>query len=445
MSGINRMEGKRVAKNALWIISCKIVQSVLALVITMLTARYLGPSNFGLINYAASIVAFATPIMQLGLTSTLVQELVNNKNKDNETLGSALCMNFACGILCIVGVISFTFIANTGEPETIIVCGLYSIQLLAQAAENIVYWFQSRLLSKYQSIVSVIAYVFVSAYKIFLLQNGMSIRWFAVANSIDYFLISVALYIIYKKLGGRRYRFNYEISKKMFSVSKYYILANLMVVVFAQTDKIMIKMMIGDQANGYYSSGVACASLSSFVFTALLDSMRPMIFEAKKQDVYSYEINVKRLYAMVFWLSISQSIVFSIFSKQIITILYGREYLPAANVLRIIIWYTAFSYFGYVRNIWLLAEGKQKMLWKINMSGAIANILLNAILIPYIGINGAALASLATQLFTNVIIGFIYKPLRANNQLMIQSFNPKIISNTFLLFYSELSKRIKHK
>ena len=45
-------------KNASWIIGCKLAKAVLTLIVTMLTARYLGPSNYGLINYAASIVTF---------------------------------------------------------------------------------------------------------------------------------------------------------------------------------------------------------------------------------------------------------------------------------------------------------------------------------------------------------------------------------------------------
>ena len=61
------MNKNRVVKNASWIIGIQIVKSLLGLVISMLTARFLGPSNFGLINYAASIVAFVTPIHVFGL------------------------------------------------------------------------------------------------------------------------------------------------------------------------------------------------------------------------------------------------------------------------------------------------------------------------------------------------------------------------------------------
>ena len=72
----------KVVKNASWIIGCRIVQSVFALIVSMLTARYLGPSNFGLINYAASIVAFFLPIAQLGINNILVHEFVNNPEEE---------------------------------------------------------------------------------------------------------------------------------------------------------------------------------------------------------------------------------------------------------------------------------------------------------------------------------------------------------------------------
>ena len=69
-------EGNRVVKNAFWIVGAQVIKALLGLVISMFTARYLGPSNYGLINYAASIVAFAAPIMYLGLKNILGQEIV---------------------------------------------------------------------------------------------------------------------------------------------------------------------------------------------------------------------------------------------------------------------------------------------------------------------------------------------------------------------------------
>ena len=96
------------------------------------------------------------------------------------------------------------------------------------------------------------------------------------------------------------------------------------------------------------------------------------------------------------------------------------------------IYFTTFSYLGSVRNIWILAENKYQYLWKINSVGAFANVILNFILIPRYGAIGAAWASLITQFFTNVVVGFIVTPIRQNNKLMIKgldiiSFAKKIL------------------
>jgi len=97
----------KVAKNAAWIIGAKIIQSLLSFVISSLTARYLGPSDFGVISYAQSIVAFVVPVMQLGLNAILVQEIIQNPNDEGKVLGTSLAMSLVSAVLCITGIIAF--------------------------------------------------------------------------------------------------------------------------------------------------------------------------------------------------------------------------------------------------------------------------------------------------------------------------------------------------
>lgn len=419
------MNKNRVVKNASWIIGIQIVKSLLGLVISMLTARFLGPSNFGLINYAASIVAFVTPIMYLGLNGVLVQEIVNTPEKEGEILGTSVTMTFLSSLLCVIGVISFAAAVNRGERETVIVCALYSTLLIFQSLELLNYWFQAKLLSKYASGVALFAYAVISGYKIYLLAAHKSIYWFALSNALDYMIIVIGLFIVYKRLGGGRLRFNLSTARRLWGKSRYYIVSNMMIAIFAQTDRIMLKLMINDAATGYYSAAVACAGMTGFVFTAIIDSFRPLIFDDKKTDEIRYEKDMCRLYGIIIYLSLLQSLVITLFSGLIIKILYGVAYSASINALKLIVWYTTFSYLGSVRNIWILAENKQKYLWIINLSGALANVALNYILIPITGIMGAALASLVTQIFTNVIIGFIIRPIRYSNTLMLRALNPK--------------------
>ena len=413
-----------VVKNATWIIVCKIVQAVISLVLTMLTARYMGPSNYGLINYAASIVTFVVPIMQLGLNNILVREFISQPDKEGEIIGTAIVMSVISATCCIIGIISFSLIVNAGEKEVTIVCGLYSIMLIFQGVDLIEYWFQYRYLSKCTAIVSLLTYVVVSGYRISLLITSRSIFWFAITNVLDYFIISLSLLIIYKSIGRAKLRWSFAMAKRLIKTGKYYILSGLMVTIFSQTDKIMLKIMVNDAETGYYAAAINCVSATSFVFAAIIDSMRPWILTNKQKNIEKYKNSIIQLYSIIVYMALSVSLLITIFSNSIIEFLYGEKYLTSIKVLQILAWYTTFSYYGGSKDIWILAEGKQNYLVILNTSGAVMNIILNIMLIPQFGACGAAIASLFTQFYTNIIMGFIIKPLRENNNILLKALNP---------------------
>lgn len=120
-------------------------------------------------------------------------------------------------------------------------------------------------------------------------------------------------------------------------------------------------------------------------------------------------------------------------AKPFILILYGENYLPAVGPLRIVVWYTAFSYLGVARNAWMVCENRQKYLKYLYVSAAALNVVLNLALIPSWGASGAAAASLITQASTTVILPAIIRPLRPNCRLMLDA----------VLFRGIFQKRMK--
>ncbi len=86
--------------------------------------------------------------------------------------------------------------------------------------------------------------------------------------------------------------------------------------------------------------------------------------------------------------------------------------------LSIISWYTIFSYLGVARNAWIVCNNKQKYLKYMYFSAALVNIILNYIFIPLWGAQGAALASLFTQILTSIVLPYFVKDLQANVKLM---------------------------
>lgn len=423
---IDAMKTNRVLSNAVWMIGCRVVESVLHLVIIMLTSRYLGPANYGIINYAASLVAFVLPLMQLGIRNIMIKEMVDAPEQRGAILGTGLCMNLISSVLCVIGVTAFALVANPGEPQTVIVCLLYSTCLLFEAVQILKYWFQEKLMGKYISLSMLAAYVLVTAYQLVILVNDCNVLWFAFTDSVKHLFIAVFLVLLYRHFRADELRLSWTVCKRLLASGRYYILSNMMVTVFAQTDKIMLKQMMGDAATGYYAAAVNCTTLTSFLFIAILDSVRPGVFQSRRVDYKDYEKRVTQLYAVIAAVAVLQCVGVTIFAPLVVRILYGMDYAPTIPLLQMVIWYTVFAYLGQVRDIWMLAEEKQSLLWKLNLFGALANVALNLALIPGMGAAGAAVASLVSQFIANVGVCIMIPSIRRSGVLMARGCHPKV-------------------
>ena len=158
-----------------------------------------------------------------------------------------------------------------------------------------------------------------------------------------------------------------------------------------------------------------------FVIVAIIDSMYPTIMESFHKSKEEFDKKNKLLYAIVFYVCIIVSACISFFAKTIILILYGEAYLPSVVPLRIVTWYTAFSYLGVARNAWIVCNNLQNKLKYIYSAAALSNVLLNLLLIPKMGASGAALASLLAQFLTTMVIPFLIPSLRENSLMMLDA------------------------
>lgn len=412
---------KKVVKNASWIMTGRIIQMICAFFVSLLTARYLGPSNYGLINYGIAYTTFFYSICTLGINSILVKALVDDPEKEGETLGTSIVLQFVSSTTSALMIIGIVSVIDQNEPLTIVVAALCTIGLFFRVFETLRCWFQAHLMSKYSAVSSVIAYILTSIYRVVLLIRGANIKWFAVATAVDYFVIAVLLLCFYRKNNGMRLSYSKDRAKRLLKMSTPFILSGLMVSIYGTTDKLMLKQMLNEASVGYYSTAVSLCNVWVFVLTAIIDSMYPVIMESHKSNYDQYEKYNRLLYAVVFYVSIVVSILFVILGSPLIRILYGEAYLPTVNPLRVVTWYVAFSYLGVARNAWAVSENLQKYNTPIYIGAAFTNIVLNMVLIPIFNETGAALASLVTQMSTIFVFPLFIKPMRKNTKMIFDA------------------------
>lgn len=413
----------REFRNSSWIIAGKIGEMGISFFVSLWTARYLGPSNYGLINYVAAYIAFFSSFCTLGISSAvLINEFTKHPDDEGTTLGTAIVLRVLSSFLSSISVVAIIAIVDKDEPIVILIALVSSFSLVFKAFDTIEYWFQKRYLSKFTSIATFVGYVVSALYKVYLLATGKSVVLFAFTTTIDYIVIAVILFAVYKKYKGPKLRFSLKRSKALLSVSYHFILSSMMVAIYGQTDKVMLKHMLSETSVGYYSTAASLSTVWAFVLSAIIASMSPTIMKYKMEgNEEVFRRKNRQLYGIIFYISIFVSIGYTVLAPYVIRILYGQAYIGSVNPLRVITWYVAFSYLGSARDVWMVCENKQKYSRYMYMIASVANIFINYALIPVWGATGAAFASLITQILTSIVTPMLFKEMRPNVKLIFQS------------------------
>lgn len=429
MTGIReRLLKNREIRNAGWIISGRVLNKLLAFIVGIMTANYLGPSNYGLINYATAYTTFFASLCSLGINSVIIKDYVEHPDEQGKAIGTSLLMRAVSSMLSVIMIVGIVSIVDRGEKSTMIVVMLCSLGLVFQIFDTLNSWFQFRLESKYPATAAIISYAIVSALKIVLLIQKRNVYWFAAAASIEYLITAIFLIGVYIRKNGPALSISVRKGFDLLRSSNSFIIAGLMVSVYASVDKLMLRHMMDDSAVGNYAIAISLSTTWAFVLSAIIDSLSPGIMKLYRENREQYERKNRQLYAIVFYVSCAVSLVICVFAAPVIHILYKHAYDGAIVPLRIVVWYTAFSYLGVARNTWMVCENKQKYLMGLYAVAAGLNVIMNAIMIPVWGGAGAAMASLLTQISTTMIIPLFIKDLRPNTRLLVDAI---LLKNVF--------------
>ncbi len=389
---------RRFLNNTGWLLAGRISQMIIQFLVGTFSARYLGPNNYGTINYVASYISFFASFCSLGLNGVIINEYINHSEEEGKITGSAIFLRFLTAILCSIAFLALIYVIDGRNDSTVmIVAVLCAIQLPFTAFDTINFWYQSKLLSKYASIIQTLAFLIVSIYKIFLLVTAKSVYWFAFSTSLDIILLAIFYYAGYQKQKLQKLGYSWLVGKRILKGSIHFIISDMMVYVYTYTDRIMIKQMLGSTTEvGLYSAASVIVGIISFIPISIIDSARPVIMAAKKENEELFKLRVRQTICVVAWISFAYSFFLLLLAKPVIYLIYGKDYIDAALCLRILVWSNAFSFIGGIRSIWLIAEGKNNFVWKLSVLSAITNVLFNLIFVHFYGMNGASIATLLT-------------------------------------------------
>lgn len=413
---------KTFKRNVGWIFIGNVAHAVLQYLLNIYIARVFSTDDYGLINYAASLIAFFTSVGTLGFSGIIIKSFSEDEKNTGKYLGSAIGarLMFSVGAIVLLQVIVRT--ANSEDAMLPTIVFYQSISILFGAFDLIVYWFRYQYEAQRVAVLKLAAFFVSAAWRIVVVAVFRSLTGYVFGVTLETVVFSILLAVSFRKnYPEHRFHFSARTVRDLLLISYPFITSEILSTIYGQTDKIMLKSMMNNEAVAMYSVALTLASAISIIPQALIEGFRPDILKYRATDPDQYHRRLKQLYASVFWICIAYCIAITVLAKWIILILYGEKYLGAVPALSLVVWYTTFSYFGSINNIYMVAENKAKWVQITTLVGALTNVCLNFLLIPRFGVVGAAGASLLTQFIANFVMVYLIKPLREDFFLILQA------------------------
>jgi len=387
---------KKYFKNTGWLFLARGVTFLTSFFTIAIVARYLGPENLGKLSYAQSFVSILSIFASLGINQILYRDLTAEPERENEFLGTAIASQFIFGTLAFFTSIGLSiWMGNTSILTTLIAITAFTFILNPLGTIGIL--FQARVEAKYISQITIFLAFFIPALKLLIVFFDKGIIYFALILLVESGLSTAwVLYIYIKKLhlSPLNWRITRPVFTKLMRDSWPFLFAGLFGYLYARVDQVMLQHYMGSTSVGLYDVAVRLSNIWSFIPALIIASIFPAIVSARKTNHAEYLKRLKSLTILIMIITFFIAFFVFIFSKIIVLIIFGNQYLESVAALRIYIWSGVLAILGTLAQQYLITENKGGINLILTMFGAIVNICLNLYMIPHYGMVGASISTL---------------------------------------------------
>ncbi len=200
-------------------------------------------------------------------------------------------------------------------------------------------------------------------------------------------------------------QFNKDILKQLLVIAVPLLPNFLIYWVFNSCDKVMITNMIGIGASGIYSVGSKIGHASQLIYTAFAGGWQFFAFSTMKEDnqvesnsqIFEY-LGIISFVATSFICAWSSGIFKLLFKPDYLSGYIVAPYLFLAPLLQML--------FQVAANQFIVVKKTWPNLFILS-SGAVLNIIINYLLIPFLGIEGASIATLAGYVVSDIVCAIV--------------------------------------
>jgi O-antigen/teichoic acid export membrane protein len=387
------------ARHMLWLVVGRATRSVFMLAAMVITARHLGPHDFGLVSFAISMALLFTIFPGPGLDTVLTQELVRRPNERTVFLGSALAIYLSCAVACYLLLLGAGFMISDTRSVWILIaiCG---ISYLPRATSVLTAFFDSQLGGRYVMISETIQALAGFAIRLILIWKDAGTIAFVLAWVVDWAILAIVQWFIFNNqfVDLRRWHASWSIMRILLRRIVPLAMSGVMILVYQQIDKVMLKVMIDANTVGQYSLALRFVYAGAIIPILGVRALAPKLFEMRERDDSApYRLRAQYLHDITTCMSLTIMLALAA-AAPLLPYICGPNYAPSVIVMIIAAPLVVGVTMGAASGQQMVAEELQRLAPLRNGVGCGVNIILNLLLIPRLGAVGAALATICAAL-----------------------------------------------
>jgi len=356
----------RIVDNVRFLFIGQIVSWVLGLIWVIYLPRYLGAENMGRYAIAMAIWAVLTGIISSGVPTYLTKEIARSPEKAATYLGTALLQRYVIFLLCCIPVALYSHLMGYPAEVTtliwIVACGVPFAHtgLIFSAV------FQGLEIMQYVALVEILAKVFLVGGSLILMAMRFGVNEIAMLAAASGLLGVVVQLALLRQRIPIRLTWSNALSREMLIKSVPYALSSLVLMLYGETDKLIMSALVEERVVGWYGVAATLAMTFMVVPNVFATAIFPALSRDSGQKGDEAARVLRKSLDLVLIAGVPIGFGLMTVSDQVVHLLYASKFPESAPVLRILGATLALTFVATILGRYLLATGRANQ-WTLAM------------------------------------------------------------------------------
>ena len=362
-------------------------------------SRVLLSAGTGRVSFARSVIAYFGMIAALGIPTYGIRacaKVRDDKEKLSKTAQELLIINVVMSLIAYALLaLAIIIIPKLRTEKTLLIIVSATIifttigmEWLFKAMEQYTYITIRSII--FNAVALVLMFLLVHKQSDYVIYGGITI----VASSLGYILnvVQARKFIQLKPMG------NYNLKQHIKPVLVFFAMAAA-TTVYTNLDQVMLGFMKTDVDVGYYHAAVRIKEILVAIVTSLGAVLLPRVsYYIQNGMMEEFRRITKKAINFVFLFASPLMVYFIIFAREGILLLSGSDFMGSILPMQILMPTVLFIGLTGLMGIQILVPlGREKMVLYSVVTGAVVDMVINALLIPKMAATGAAIGTLVAE------------------------------------------------